>query len=121
MTALTARQTAWLTSELGSAVTVEQMQEKYDLLGTVRGVALAILRARVNALIESPLSVGINGVATVNQAENVKALERQIARIALLDDDPSDDTGGQDGDGSDQLAPVQFRAIGRTRSRSRRR
>lgn len=118
MTALTARQQAWLTSELGSTVTTEAMQARYDAVGTVRATAVSLLRERITALVNSPLSVGISGVATVNQSENVKALERQIARIERLDDDPSDDTS--EDVPVDGMQPVEFRRIGSTRSRRRR-
>lgn len=115
MTALTDRQKAWLTSELGSTVTPEAMQARYDAVGTVRSVATSLLQERVNALVQGgALSVSISGVASVNQSENVKALERQIARIQRLDDDPSDDTGQPLPDG---MQPVEFRRIGSTRRR----
>ncbi|MEV0735470.1 hypothetical protein AB0I51_05770 [Streptomyces sp. NPDC050549] len=91
---LTDAEYAYLRSELGEAERTD-LDTRYQRLGSLQAVATEVLRERKAALISDPLAVTVQGVATVNNAENVKALERQIATI--------------EGDGSaevDHLAPV---------------
>ncbi|MGW3400106.1 hypothetical protein [Streptomyces zhihengii] len=52
-------------------------------LGSVEAVAVEVLRERRAALVADPLAVTIQEVATVNTAENVKAIERQIAGLTV--------------------------------------
>lgn len=91
MTALTDRQTHWLRGQLGALPADEDLQTLFDDLDSVRDVAIKVLRDRRTALLDSPLSVNVSGVASVNNTENVKALERDINALVGLDDDPSDD------------------------------
>ena len=91
---LTDAEYAYLRSELGEAERAD-LETRYQRLGSLQAVATEVLRERKAALISDPLAVTVQEVATVNNAENVKALERQIAAI--------------EGDGSteaDYLAPV---------------
>jgi len=91
---LTDRQRKWLRSEIGDATTDAVLDETYERLGSVRDVALETLRKRRSAWLAQPMSVNVSGVVGLNLAENVKAVERQIAQLVKMDDDPSDDDGG---------------------------
>ncbi|MET9035308.1 hypothetical protein [Streptomyces mirabilis] len=85
---LTDIQYAYLRSELGEADR-DDLDARYERLGTVEAVAIEVLRERKAMLVSDPLAVTVQGVATVNNAENVKALERQIA---ALEDTTADDS-----------------------------
>jgi hypothetical protein len=98
MTDLNTLQLQWLRDELGSQPDDAALQERYDALGSVRDVAIAVLRGRRADLLRKPLTTTVSGVASVNYAENVKAIERRISALERLDDDPTD-TPGEDVDG----------------------
>lgn len=115
MTDLTAAQKSWLRSEVGATPTDGDLQARFDRLGNLRDVAIEVLRERRANLLDKPLSVSVSGVASVNYGENVKALERRIAALLKLDDDPSDDS--PTGDGAD--VGDEFEQIQLTRSRRR--
>ncbi|KQP81578.1 hypothetical protein [Aeromicrobium sp. Leaf291] len=89
MSTLNERQLSWLRGRIGATPDDLALHQKFDRLGSVRDVALEVLRARLHALLASPLSVNIPGAVSMNNAENVKALERQIAELEKLVDDPS--------------------------------
>ncbi|WP_192342147.1 hypothetical protein [Streptomyces sp. VITNK9] len=78
MTALTDAKYAYLRSELGEADR-DDLDRRHQRLGSLQAVALEVLRERRAALVADPLAVTVQGVATVNSAENVRAIERQIA------------------------------------------
>lgn len=117
MTQLTDAQKAWLRSEVGATVTDEDLQGRFDRLASVRDVAIEVLRERRAELLDSPLSVSVAGVASVNYAENIRALERRISALVKLDDDPSDET--PPGDGGDEATGGAFQQIQLTRTRRR--
>lgn len=71
---------AYLRSELGEADRAD-LEARYQRLGSLHAVAVEVLRERKAALVSDPLSITVQGVATVNNAENVKALERQIGDL----------------------------------------
>jgi hypothetical protein len=98
MTALTDRQLAWLRSELGDSPATPELQSRFDSLGSVRDVAIDEIRRRRNALLESPASVSLSGVASVSMGENIKGYERLLSGLTKLDDDPSDNPGSETGD-----------------------
>uniref|UniRef100_A0AAU2V7U8 Uncharacterized protein n=1 Tax=Streptomyces sp. NBC_00003 TaxID=2903608 RepID=A0AAU2V7U8_9ACTN len=75
---------AYLRAQLG-AVDEADAETRLRRLGDVRLVAVEILRERRATLVADPLTVTVQGVATVNNAENVRALERQIADISAAD------------------------------------
>lgn len=116
MTDLTAVQLRWLRDELGAKPDDAALQERYDDLGSIRDVGISILRSRRSALLARPLSTNVTGVASVNYAENVKALDRRIEALSRLDADPTDEPG-EDVDGGTatvDLEPIQlFRSRGR--------
>lgn len=93
---------AYLRSELGT-VDRGDVEARHQRLGSVQAVALEALRERKAALVADPLTVTVQGIATVNNAENVRAIERQIA--SLEEEAPSE---------GDYMTPVQLRR-GRTR------
>lgn len=95
---LTDTQIAWLRAELGDTPSTDDLNAAYERLGSVRDVAIEEVRKRRNRMLDQPLSVNLSGVASVNYAENVKALERRLAALTGLDDDPSDDPGDVVGD-----------------------
>ncbi|MGW2886436.1 hypothetical protein ACWDDN_13965 [Streptomyces griseoruber] len=71
---------AYLRSELGETDR-DDLDARYQRLGSLQAVAVEILRERKATLVSDPLAVTVQGIATVNNAENVKALERQIAAL----------------------------------------
>ncbi|MFF2566731.1 hypothetical protein [Streptomyces sp. NPDC058084] len=77
---LTDAEYAYLRSELGEAARAD-LDARYQRLDSPQAVAAEVLRERRAALVSDPLAVTVQGVATVNNAENVRALERQIAAI----------------------------------------
>lgn len=77
---LTEAEYAYLRSELGEANRAD-LNTRYQRLDSLEAVAIEVLRERRAALISDPLAVSVQGIATVNSAENVKALERQIADL----------------------------------------
>ncbi|OKJ89140.1 MULTISPECIES: hypothetical protein [unclassified Streptomyces] len=77
---LTDAEYAYLRSELGEAERTD-LDTRYQRLGSVQAVAVEVLRERRAALVSDPLAVTVQGVATVNNAENVKAIERRIAAL----------------------------------------
>jgi hypothetical protein len=117
MAELSETQLAWLHSEVGTRLTDEQLQERYDRLGSVRDVALEALRERRTELIDSPLDVSVVGVASVNNAENVKAIERRLSALAQMDDDPTDGNDDPIVEGGSSLAEMQVVQLRRSRGR----
>ncbi|WP_438491816.1 hypothetical protein [Streptomyces asiaticus] len=85
---LTDAEYAYLRSELGEADRTDLDARFQRLDGSLQAVAIEVLRERKAALVSDPLAVTLQGIATVNNAENVKALERQIS--ALEDLGPED-------------------------------
>jgi hypothetical protein len=101
-------QLRWLRDEVGSSVPDDTLQGRYDDLGSVRDVALSVLRDRRAKLLDSPLSVSVSGVASINNTENVRALERRMAALTKLDDDPTDEPGEDVEGGAVVLEPIQL-------------
>lgn len=88
---------AWLLAQLGEATSVTDLETRYARLGTARAVALEVLRGRLAALLQQPVTVTVSGVVGVGFGENIKALERQIANLeagvpAAPDDPAAPDT-----------------------------
>ncbi|MBJ6620026.1 hypothetical protein [Streptomyces sp. DHE17-7] len=75
---LTDAEYAYLRSQLGEADRID-LDTRYQRLDSLQAVAIEVLRERKAALASDPLAVTVQEVATVNNAENVKAIERQIA------------------------------------------
>ncbi|WP_330309897.1 MULTISPECIES: hypothetical protein [unclassified Streptomyces] len=84
---------AWLLAQLGPATDQSDLQTRYDRLGSARAVALEVLSERRAKLLAEPLQLTVNGVAALDQSNNLTGLERQIASVqeATAPDDP---TGG---------------------------
>lgn len=89
---------AWLIAQLGTATNLADLDLRYTRLGTARAVALEVLYERKAALVmEQPASVNVSSVVGVTYTENIKAIERDIARLEsgqppAPDDPPADDT-----------------------------
>lgn len=112
MADLTATQLQWLRDQLGDEPSDADLQDRYAARGSVRDVALSVLSSRRRELLESSLKVAASGIASVDNTENVKALERDLAALSRLDDDPTDEPG--------ELPGVdRFEAVQLTRSRRR--
>ncbi|GGL03164.1 hypothetical protein [Streptomyces flaveus] len=79
---LTDAEYAYLRSQIGE-VERSDLNARHQRLGSVNAVAIEILRERKAALVSDPLTITVQGVATVNNAENVKALERQITDLEV--------------------------------------
>lgn len=114
MADLTAEQLRWLRDEIGDAPSDTDLNQRFADYESVRDVALSVLRDRRQELLATPLSVNVTGVASTNAAENVKAIERQIAALARLDEDPSDDSPADGVAGADSMEVYNL-----TRSRGR--
>lgn len=88
---------AWLLAQLGESTAVADLEARYARLGTARAVALEVLRGRLAALLQQPVTVNVSGVVGVGFGENIKALERQIANleagVPAAPDDPTGETG----------------------------
>ena len=115
MTDLNPAQLQWLRDELGDTPDDAALQGRFDTLGSIRDVAIAVLRGRRSALLAKPLSANVSGIASVNYAENVKALDRRIDALSRLDPDPTDEPGEDvDGAGQVRLEPIElYRTRGR--------
>lgn len=96
--ALTVDQLAWLHSEVGALVVDSDLNVRYDRLESVRDVAIEIIRERRNALLESPLKVTLNGVASIDNSANVSEYDKRLMSLTSLDDDPSDPGDDTTGD-----------------------
>ncbi|MGC9543973.1 hypothetical protein [Streptomyces sp. UG1] len=77
---MTLTDAAYLRSELGE-VDRGDLDVRHARLGSVGAVAIEVLRERKASLVADPLAVTVQGIATVNTAENVKAIERQITTL----------------------------------------
>lgn len=89
---------AWLLAQLGENTAVADLEIRYARLATARAVALEVLRGRLAAFLQQPATVNVSSVVGVGFAENIKALERQIANLeAGIPTAPDDPTTG-DGD-----------------------
>ncbi|MFE1148959.1 hypothetical protein ACFW42_17830 [Streptomyces albidoflavus] len=71
---------AYLHSELVEADRVD-LDARCQRLGSLQAVAIEVLRERRPAIVSGPLAITVQRVATVNNAENIRALERQIADL----------------------------------------
>lgn len=104
---------AWLISQLGTSTDLADLDTRYTRLGNSRAVALEILRERLAALVhDQPSNLSVSGVVSLSFAENIKAIERQIAALENGEppapDDPGatgPDDGIPDGYGIVQLVP----------------
>ncbi|WP_328769402.1 hypothetical protein [Streptomyces sp. NBC_00286] len=94
---LTDAEYAYLRSELGEADRTD-LDARHRRLGSLSAAVLEVLRERKAALVADPLNVTVQGVATVNNAENVKALERQITTLEKVATE-----------GDDCMKPVKLR------------
>jgi hypothetical protein len=113
MADLTTIQLQWLRDQLGDEPADAELQTRYDTRGSLRDVALSVLSSRRRELLESSLKVTATGIASVDNTENVKALERDMAALSRLDDDPTDGP-------EDELPGVErFSSFQLTRSRRR--
>ncbi|MFZ3493044.1 hypothetical protein ACODT5_07400 [Streptomyces sp. 5.8] len=72
----------WLTAQLGPDTDPVDLAQRYERLGSARAVADEVLHARIAALLAEPLRVTVNGVATIDHASNVAALERRLAQLS---------------------------------------
>lgn len=106
MADLTATQLAWLRDKIGDEPADDVLQGYYDSTGSVRDTAITVLGQRRRALLDSSLKVSVSGVASIDNTENVKAIERDIAALAKLDDDPTDEEGEDTGGLGDNSTEV---------------
>ncbi|MFF4504815.1 hypothetical protein [Streptomyces sp. NPDC001401] len=93
---------AWLLAQLGPDTGQADLQTRYARLGSARAVALEVLNERRAKLLAEPLQLTVNGVATLDQSNNLTGLERQIASV-------QDATAPDEPNGGDTLviAPLQ--------------
>ncbi|MCX4858360.1 hypothetical protein [Streptomyces canus] len=83
---------AWLLAQLGPATDTADLDARYARLTSARAVASEVLAERRAKLLAEPLQMTVNGVATIDQSNNLAGLERQIASMedAPAPDDPAD-------------------------------
>ncbi|MDX3232883.1 hypothetical protein [Streptomyces sp. ME19-01-6] len=101
--------TAWLLSQLGTTTDLADLEQRYARLGSARAVALEVLRERKAALVmEQPASIGVSSVVSISYAENIKAIERQIAALeAGQPPAPDDPTDGVSSTGFDVIQLIE--------------
>ncbi|MFE0206999.1 hypothetical protein [Streptomyces sp. NPDC058985] len=87
---------AWLLGQLGAATDVNDLENRYDRLGSARAVAIEVLNGRLADLLAQPTTVNVSGVVAVGFGENIKALERKIAALQAGDIPAPDDPDGPD-------------------------
>jgi hypothetical protein len=105
---------AWLLAQLGEATNTADLETRYARLGTARAVALEVLRGRLAAFLQTPATVNVSSVIGVGYAENIKALERQIALLEAGSPPAPDDPTVPDDDTPDtQLGMIHL--VGRPR------
>lgn len=91
---------AWLIAQLGRSTDLVDLAARYTRLRSARAVALEVLRERRAALVhDQPASVSVSSVVSVAYAENIKAIERDIANL-LAGNDLAPDETDPDGDGT---------------------
>jgi hypothetical protein len=105
---------AWLIGQLGTATDLTDLEVRYARLGTARAVAIEVLEERKAALIAQPANVSVSSVVSVSTAENIKAIERQIARLEagrpLAPDEADPDGDGTASDDSLRIITLTARA-----------
>ncbi|MFF7191687.1 hypothetical protein ACFZAR_42530 [Streptomyces sp. NPDC008222] len=84
---------AWLLAQLGPTTDQNDLQTRYTRLGSARVVALEVLSERRAKLLAEPLQLTVNGVATLDQSNNLTGIERKIASVEAATA-PDDATGG---------------------------
>ncbi|MFE2850388.1 hypothetical protein ACFXJO_04550 [Streptomyces lavendulae] len=72
----------WLVAQLGPDSNPADLEQRYERLRSARAVAQEVLQERIAALLAEPLRVSINGIATIDQTNNVAALERRLGHLA---------------------------------------
>ncbi|GAA3371228.1 hypothetical protein GCM10020367_21040 [Streptomyces sannanensis] len=83
---------AWLLAQLGPSTNTSDLEARYTRLGKARAVAAEVLAERRAKLLADPLRITVNGVVTLDQAQNLAGIERQIADLA---DTPAPDDVAQ--------------------------
>lgn len=81
--ALDADDLAAIREHVGSTPSDEDLGTQWDRLGTVEAVALSVLRARLADMLASPASLRVDGDYAEDHSANIRALEKQIARLEL--------------------------------------
>lgn len=85
------RQWKWLSDELG--LTEEQREdaeERFERLGTIRGVVVEYLRMTLNQRLMGVTTLNVPGAISLSFAGSIEALERWLARVEAGPEDPSD-------------------------------
>ncbi|WP_424217005.1 hypothetical protein ACN20G_33465 (plasmid) [Streptomyces sp. BI20] len=81
----------WLLAQLGPDTDTADLVTRYERLRSARAVADEVLSERIAVLLAEPLRVTVNGVATIDQAGNLAALERRLAQVRDVDGRAPDD------------------------------
>jgi hypothetical protein len=95
---LTDEELAYIRSEVGATPDDDDLQERYERLGSVTDVIVEVLRGRRAAFVNAPASVNVPGEIAVNTSANITALDRQLDRLLAGDEAP--------GDGVEPAGPV---------------
>lgn len=97
---------AWLLAEVGTATPLTDLEARFTRLGTARAVALEIVRERLAALRAQSATVNVSSVVSLSNVENIRAYERQLARLEAGIPVAPDETD-PDGDGTAQDSSLQ--------------
>ncbi|MEU7640912.1 hypothetical protein AB0C11_33425 [Streptomyces sp. NPDC039016] len=90
-------QRAWLLAQLGPDADPADLERRFFRLGSVRAVALEVLGEQRAKLLADPLRVTVDGVVTMDLAENLRGIERQIDQVRQApapDEIDGEDQGG---------------------------
>lgn len=82
MSLLTDANLAYLHAELGADADEDDLQDRYDRLGSVVAVADEVVRGRLADLLAKPASVTLTGVMSKDTSANIRALQPQALRLA---------------------------------------
>jgi hypothetical protein len=85
MAALTVVDLAYLHAQLGTDADEDDLQERYDRLGTTAGVVREVLQQRLADLLVTPAQFAVPGEYTQGTGENIKALQAQLAELGGVD------------------------------------
>lgn len=89
---LSTAQRAYVRSEVGDTPPDGDLDARYDRLGSPQQVVMEVLRERLTAMMAGPAQFDLPGQYSQNMAENIRALERKLTRVAT----ETDPQGGPD-------------------------
>ncbi len=86
MASLTLTEEKYLRTKVGSAVELADLQESYDRLGTLDGVAREILETRLADLLADPASFSVPGEYSQDTRANIESIQKLLATLGGASD-----------------------------------